>query len=188
MAEAVFFSQWVQICFFLIEWSARQGDPISPLIFILALEPLLHNIRKDENIRGIRVSESNEIKLTGYADDVSYFCKDKISMVNVLSKINRFSKVSGLEINKTKSECLILSNETYGDKIAEIPIVQNVKILGHFFGHDKLICFYNNFYKKIPKFEKIFNMWKQRNLTLFGKNLLINSLINSLFLYNSQSF
>ena len=29
-------------------------------------------------------------------------------------------------------------------------------------------------------------MWKQRNLTIFGKNLLINALSNSLFLFNAQ--
>ena len=30
------------------------------------------------------------------------------------------------------------------------------------------------------------NMWKQRHLTLFGKNLLITSLCNSMFIFNSQ--
>jgi hypothetical protein len=34
--------------------------------------------------------------------------------------------------------------------------------------------------------ESIYTMWKQRPLTLFGKNLLINSLSNSQFLFNSQ--
>ena len=34
--------------------------------------------------------------------------------------------------------------------------------------------------------EKILNIWKQRNLTLFGKNLLINSLSTSLFIFNAQ--
>ena len=69
------------LIFFNIDRSARQGDPISPLIFILALEPLLHSIRKD--IKGIEI-QNNEVKLTGYADDVSYFCKDKESVANVL--------------------------------------------------------------------------------------------------------
>ena len=29
-------------------------------------------------------------------------------------------------------------------------------------------------------------MWKQRHLTLFGKKILIQTLINSLFIFNSQ--
>ena len=33
---------------------------------------------------------------------------------------------------------------------------------------------------------KIFNIWKQRNLTIIGKTLLINSLSTSLFIFNTQ--
>ena len=173
--------------FFNIERSARQGDPISPLIFILSLEPLLHCIRKDKNILGIKI-QNNEIKLTGYADDVSYFCRDKKSGVEILKKIELFSKISGLQINKTKSECMILSNETQldGDSFEGIPIVDLVKILGQCFGKNSMIRNFHNFYSKLAKIDKIFNIWRQRDLTLFGKTLIIKSLINSQFLFNSQ--
>ena len=138
--------------FFNIERSAKQGDPISPLIFTLVLEPLLHCIRKDENIKGITI-ENNEIKLSGYADDISYFCKNIVSAQNVIKKIEIFSKVSGLEINKTKSECLILKSENHQnmDAFEGIPVVQILKILGHFFGKDKLILNFNNFFSKLAK-------------------------------------
>ena len=53
---------------FHIERSTRQGDPISPLIFILGLEILFITLRSDENIKGIKM-EKNELKLTAYADD-----------------------------------------------------------------------------------------------------------------------
>ena len=43
-----------------------------------------------------------------------------------------------------------------------------------------------NFYSKLEKIKKILNIWKQRNLTLIGKNLLINSLASSLFIFNTQ--
>ena len=59
---------------FDIERSTRQGDPISPLIFILCLEILFITIRSDENIKGFKIQNS-EFKLTSYADDASYFLK-----------------------------------------------------------------------------------------------------------------
>ena len=173
---------------FEIERSTRQGDPISPLVFILVIEVLFINLRSDPNIRGIKIVD-NEVKLTSYADDATYFLRDENSARIMLSKVENFSKVSGLEVNRTKSECLLLDFELNlgtQDNICGIPVVNNLKILGHFFGKDKTICDFQNFYSKIRKFEKIENIWRQRSLTLMGKNLLINSLLNSLFIFNSQ--
>ena len=151
---------------FEIERSTRQGDPISPLVFILVLEILFICLRSDPNIRGIKIVK-NEVKLTSYADDASYFLKDKASAEKVLSVINQLSKVSGLEVNRTKSECLLLDFEmnlsTHDNKLCEIPVVENLKILGHYFGKSKIICDFQNFYSKVNKFEKIENIWKQRS-------------------------
>ena len=169
--------------------STRQGDPISPLIFILRLEILFITLRSDENIKGFKI-ENSEFKLTAYADDASYFVRDKKSAEALLGKIGDFSKLSGLEVNLTKSECLIMSFEVnlnqYSESFLGIPIVDNVKILGHFYGKSELVCNYQKFNSKLEKIKKVFNIWKQRNLTIFGKTILINSLSTSLFLFNSQ--
>ena len=134
---------------------------------------------------------NNEIKLTAYADDASYFLRDKYSAENLLQKIELFSKISGLEVNRSKSECLLLSfeidlGENSSGTFLGIPIVENLKILGHFHGKNQLVCNYHNFYCKLEKIKKMFSIWKQRNLTLMGKNLLINSLSSSLFIFNAQ--
>ena len=174
---------------FDINRSTRQGDPISPLVFILCLEILFITLRSDENIQGIKI-EKNEIKLTSYADDATYFMKNKQSTELLLNTIEKFSKVSGLEVNRTKSECLLMNFELDAagscDQFLGVPIVENLKVLGHYHGKSKLICDYQNFYSKLTQMANIFSMWKQRSLTLFGKNLLINSLSNSQFLFNAQ--
>ena len=174
---------------FDIKRSTRQGDPISPLIFILCLEILFITIRSDDNIKGFTV-ENDEFKLTSYADDASYFLKDKISAENLLQSIQKFSKISGLEVNKSKSECMLLEYEMgfagLSDDFLGIPVVNNLKILGHFHGKDKIICDYQNFFSKLTKMENIIKMWKQRHLTIIGKNVLITALINSSFIFNAQ--
>ena len=199
------FRKWIRIIFnggkscitnngnisetFDIKRSTRQGDPISPLIFILCLEILFITIRSDENIKGFKV-ENNEFKLTSYADDASYFLKSKFSAEMLLKIIQKFSKISGLEVNKSKSECMLLEYEVgfagLNDDLFGIPIVSNLKILGHFYGKDKIVCDYQNFYSKLVKMENIIKMWRQRPLTIIGKNVLINSLLNSSFLFNAQ--
>ena len=88
--------------------------------------------------------------------------RDKFSAENLLYKIELFSKISGLEVNRSKSECLILSyevdlGENRGDFLG-IPIVENLKVLGHFHGKSGLICNYQNFYIKLEKMKKILNM------------------------------
>lgn len=174
---------------FDIERSTRQGDCISPMIFILCLEILFVTVRSDRNIKGIKI-EGEEIKLSALADDASYFLRDENSVFNLLSTIESFSRISGLQVNRSKSECLILQFEShlanYEENIFGIPVVDNLKILGHYFGKNQLICNYQNFYSKIKKVERILNMWKQRDLTIFGKNVLLTSLINSQLLYNAQ--
>ena len=175
---------------FPLERSTRQGCPLSPIVFILVLELLFILIRSDPNIRGINISRKNEIKLAAFADDASYFLRDKRSAELVLNHIVSFSRVSGLEINRTKSEVLLLEFEQHlgdgTDKLLGIPIVSQLKILGHHFGLHKMICNFQNFYCKLAKMDKIFNMWKQRHLTLFGKRIIIQTLVNSLFVYNCQ--
>ena len=72
----------------------------------------------------------------------------------MLIKIEHFSKISGLVVNRTKSECLLLSFEVElgeGAQFLGIPVVENLKILGHFYGKNELICNYQNFYRKLEK-------------------------------------
>ena len=134
-------------------------------------------MRSDENIEGFKI-ENNELKLTSYADDATYFMKNKNSAEILLQTIEKFSKISGLEVNRSKSECLLMNFELDAtgavDQFLGIPLVENIKVLGHYHGKSKLICDYQKFYSKITKITNILNMWKQRPLTIFGKNLLIN--------------
>ena len=52
----------------------RQGDPISPYLFLLCREILAHIIRKDPDIKGYSI-KGIEIKVSQFADDTSlFFC------------------------------------------------------------------------------------------------------------------
>ena len=58
--------------FFDISRSCRQGDPLSPYLFILAVELLAGAIRNSHSIHGLRLSQT-EIRISMYADDTYYF-------------------------------------------------------------------------------------------------------------------
>ena len=58
--------------FFDISRSCRQGDPLSPYLFILAVEPLTAAIRNSDSIHGLRLNRT-EIHNSMYADDTLLF-------------------------------------------------------------------------------------------------------------------
>ena len=57
---------------FSLRRGCRQGDPISPYLFVLAAEILGKMIRKNQHIQGININNKN-FKLSQYADDTQIF-------------------------------------------------------------------------------------------------------------------
>ena len=55
---------------FMLGRGVRQGDPLSPYLFIIALEILAERIRSDSKIQGFRIGEEM-VKLSLFADDMT---------------------------------------------------------------------------------------------------------------------
>lgn len=84
----------------------RQGCPLSPLLFALAIEPLAESVRTDPNIHGLNIIDTTE-KISLFADDVLlYITQPQLSLPTLLDKINYFGLFSGYRINWTKSELM----------------------------------------------------------------------------------
>ena len=102
--------------YFSIERGVRQGDPLSPYLFLLAIEILAHAVREDRILKGFKFGEQ-EVKQVLYADDITLFVRD-INSVNRLQYIfDEFEKISGLRINKEKTNFVWLGKEKDKPKV-----------------------------------------------------------------------
>ena len=86
-----------------IDRSLRQGCSLSPLLYPLALEPVLQVIRERENIKGIKLTGNQEAKIKAYADDTIFFLTKINSIIEIIEIFKIYGKGSGsnIDINKT---------------------------------------------------------------------------------------
>ena len=91
--------------FFLLERGVRQGCPLSGLLFVIGIELLSSAIQNDPTIKGIQVGHK-EIKITRYADDTTVLVRNLDSVPQLLKLLNNYKNISGLEINKHKTEAM----------------------------------------------------------------------------------
>lgn len=83
--------------------------PLSPLLFILTLEPFIRMIKLNDAVRGFTVRD-REFKLAAYADDLLFFLTNPtISIPNLVREFSHYGYLSNLKINYTKSEALNIS-------------------------------------------------------------------------------
>lgn len=66
----------------MIGSGVRQGCPLSPVLFVCVIEPLLRMLDKDKCVRGVEVPGSGGkcMKVIGYMDDVTVVCRDMVGL------------------------------------------------------------------------------------------------------------
>lgn len=180
--------------FFEISKGLRQGDPISPFLFIIMAEDLGRSIVKAHSlnqIKGIKVTnDTKSLSHQQFADDTMLLgATTKQEARNFKRILMKYMKASGQLVNQAKSEIFFLNTPP------------RLKIeLSHYLGYKigKLPCKYlglpldkgrrsNRLWdNKLSKVDKKFSSWKNKWLSMTGKTTLLKIVLLAIPIYQSS--
>jgi hypothetical protein len=166
----------------------RQGDPLSPMFFLLAMEPLHRLFQKARQCGLLGNLSQNYLRFRTslYADDASIFIQPSPQEFRVsISILHFFAEASGLTTNLSKTEVFPI-------QCAEVDLsfLQQVNI-----NLSSFPCHYLGLplhFKKIPRamfhqvIQKVGNRlpdWQRGFMSYPGKELLVKTVLSSLPTY-----
>ncbi|RVX16394.1 LINE-1 reverse transcriptase-like [Vitis vinifera] len=184
--------------FFPSSKGLRQGDPLSPYLFVMGMEVLSALIRRA--VRGGFVSGCSlkgrgglvmEVSHLLFADDTIIFCEAKKEYLTSLSWILAwFEAASGLRINLAKSELIPIGEVEeieemaveLGCKVGALPSVYLGLPLG---ANHKAISMWDGVEERM---RRRLALWKRQYISKGGRITLIKSTLASIPIYQLSFF
>jgi len=168
----------------------RQGDPLSPYLFILVAETLQRMIREAQQIKH-PTDEALPCAVLQYADDTLIVFKADVSgAVKLKDILDQFAAFSGLHINFSKSTLIPIhtSEQIVSDCVQILGCTRGSfpqPYLGLPLSVNKLPVSAFNVY--IHKTDKFLSSWQADLLNPMGRTVLVNSVLDSILVYLMSS-
>uniref|UniRef100_A0A803Q9A6 Reverse transcriptase domain-containing protein n=1 Tax=Cannabis sativa TaxID=3483 RepID=A0A803Q9A6_CANSA len=179
------------------ERGLRQGDPLSPYLFIMCNEILSRMLIKAENdglMGGFRVSrQSPSISHLMYADDTFIFCEASLEKVLATQEcLDRFCLASGQCINVHKSALTFSANvdPSLKSELKEALGFRDMCGDDRFLGNPILLSGsrVKEFNFLIEKLARRIEGWKSKLLSQAGRLTLLQSVASSTPVYTMSTF
>ena len=174
----------------LLKSGVRQGCPLSPLLFVLSIEPLANLIREHPEYQGVSLPNNAIIKVAMFADDTCFYAKDEKSIQIVKEMTDIYANGSGGKANLDKTEILPIGEiggKTYEETIADIKVLDPsnpVRLLGIMVGNN--VNPREVWMPILGKVDKLLNVtWKDRSISYKGKLVVIRHLALPIIMFTA---
>ncbi|XP_058755939.1 uncharacterized protein LOC131629160 [Vicia villosa] len=178
---------------FKVHRGLRQGDPLSPFLFMIAMEALTAMVRNSVeggNFKPFQLGNDEGVDILQFADDTVIFGEASTANLWNLKVILRgFELISGLKINFSKSRIMGVN---VGDWILDAATKFLACKRGNFpFLFLGIMVGVNPRNKKVwskvlDNFKKRLDTWKGRNISIGGQVTLINAVLNAIPSFTSK--
>ncbi|XP_074290339.1 uncharacterized protein LOC141617068 [Silene latifolia] len=203
--------QWIMVCvtttsftislngsrfgYFKGERGLRQGDPMSPLLFMLCLEyfsRILRVVTEKPEFRYHSLCRGLKLSHLAFADDLLLFCRaDTASITIILRAFLNFSEASGLCMNKAKSDIYLngvddnLATKIIrlaGLKLGQFPF----RYLGVPISSKRLSV--ADFNRVVDKIVARIRGWGAKHLSYAGRLVLVKAVLTQMHAYWARIF
>ena len=159
---------------FSLTRGTRQGCPLSPSLFALAIEPLSIALKSSLVFSGIdRGGMEHRVSL--YADDLLLYVQDPVNCVDeIVNLLKLFGTFPGYKLNITKSLCFPVNEPAKSIASGALPFhfsPNGFKYLGVNISHSLKSLHKDNFIKLTENIKSDLQRWHKLPLSLVGPNL-----------------
>lgn len=161
---------------FRIKRSVRQGDPLSMLLFVLYIQPLLDNLAEICNAPGECV--------IAYADDITIIIRSSAKIQQILQCFERFGLAAGAKLNMQKTVAMEI-----GAQLPEwdgLIRKDTIKVLGVLFKNNIKDTVTQNWEAVYRSVNGLLWMHRPRVVNIMQKVMLLNTYICSKLWYLSS--
>ena len=186
----------VRIGMDLGEWfqssvGTRQGDPLSPLLFITYLERIMDQITSNSfgiNVGGTMISNLR------FADDIDLLNDNHFSLQEHIEQLTKTAEDAGLMVNIKKTKTMVFGDKNIDEQMEingeYIENVEEFEYLGN------LLTWDNNCSKEIRRrigkatsaMASLKHTWNTKKLTVESKIKLLTTCVFSVLLYASETW
>ncbi|KAJ1691746.1 hypothetical protein LUZ63_015901 [Rhynchospora breviuscula] len=170
----------------------RQGDPLSPYVFILAFDFLSRWITRLANYGALKVIKPGVYPSLFYVDDTILFFKPTEGQAQLLNVVlTAFGSISGLKLNQAKSDLITMKTAgSLTQRLASIlgcnSVLFPITYLGLPLSNKKLHK--HDFQGLIQRLKKKLTGWSAKFFSVAGRLVLVNACLTALPIYFMSVF